>query len=101
MFEYLINVKSMREDEYYKEKEFYVGADSVEEAIKNAVEFFIDEEDSYNDPLNIIGLETKVLGYSEVNEDIEDNEELNFNITIKPIQNEKQLRELSSRICRY
>ena len=103
MFEYLISVKSMKDEEYYKEKNFYVEADSAEEAIRNAVEFFIDEEDySDENPLNIIGLETKIVSYSEAEDDYDEEEnddELSFNITIKPIHNNDELKELSNEIC--
>ena len=56
-----------------------------------------DEEYNEEDPLNMIGLETKILSYSEKEKD-ENNDELSFNITIKPIHNIDSLKELQKEI---
>lgn len=113
MYEYLINVKLKKQDGYFKEKGYYTEADSSEEAIKNAIEFFIDEENNSNEvPVNLTEIEVKIVSYSEIDSDIEEeedenlydeedenleqdtDEELSYNITIKPIHNQKELENI-------
>lgn len=102
MFEYLINVKNNNE------KGYYIEAESPEEAVKKAVEFFLEDEDN---SCNFSKIEVEIVSYDEIDEeeleeedieeldeDEEDIETINFNIQINPIRNIKDLEEKSKEI---
>lgn len=102
MYEYLINVKNSNE------KGYYIEAESPEEAVKKAVEFFLEDD---NNDCNFSKIEVEIVSYDEIDEedleeeDIEESEEdeeeietLNFNIQINPIKNIKDLEARSKEI---
>ncbi len=102
MYEYLINVKNSNE------KGYYIEAESPEEAVKKAVEFFLEDD---NIDCNFSKIEVEIVSYDEIDEDdleeedIEKSDEndeeietLNFNIQINPIKNIKDLEARSKEI---
>ena len=102
MFEYLINVKNNNE------KGYYIEAESPEEAVKKAVEFFLEDEEN---SCNFSKIEVEIVSYDEIDEDefeeedyegLEENEDeietINFNIQINPIRNIKDLEAKSKEI---
>lgn len=102
MYEYLINVKNSNE------KGYYIEAESPEEAVKKAVEFFLEDD---NNDCKFSKIEVEIVSYDEIDEedleeeDIEESEEdeeeietLNFNIQINPIKNIKDLEARSKEI---
>ena len=107
MYEYLINVKSTKENNYFREKNFYIEADSSEEALIKAIDFFMEDEDiNFENAISTLGIETKVVSYSEADYSLEEEideeineddniENLTYNITINSIHNEEDLKKIS------